>query len=56
MQNTDAKILLSRTILSWIEGIHVTSAHGDPGPVSLAHFGGLGPVTSAHFFPLGPAC
>ena len=39
-----------------IWGIHVTSASGDLGPVTSAHFGDLCPVTSAHFFPLGPAC
>ena len=36
--------------------IHVTSAHGDLGPVTSVHFGDLGPVTSGHFFSLGPAC
>ena len=35
--------------------IHVTSASGDLGPVTSAHFGDLGPVTSAHFFSSRPS-
>ena len=35
--------------------IHVTSAHGDLGLMTSAHFGDLGPVTSAHFFSCRPS-
>ena len=42
-------------LVNAIWGINVTSARGDLGPVTSAHFGDLGPVTSAHFFSFRPS-